>query len=200
MKIVVVGATGTIGKAVVGKLTDAGHMIVTASRKGADVTLDMTSPESIRAMYEEVGHIDALVVAAGAAYFGPLETMTPEQNQQSIDGKLKGQMNLVLLGLDYVNDGGSFTLVTGIMMDDPIKQGASAAMVNGGIRAFVKSAAIEMPRGIRINSVSPNVLEESWEKYKDFFVGFNPVPAEKVAQAFVKSVSGGQTGQNYEVY
>lgn len=199
MKIVVVGATGTIGKAIVAKLEQE-HTVITASRKGADVAVDMTSPASIQAMYEQVGKIDALVVAAGAAYFGPLTTMTPENNEQSIDGKLKGQMNLVLLGLEHLNDGGSFTLVTGIMMDDPIKQGASAAMVNGGIRAFVKSAAIEMPRGIRINSVSPNVLQESWDKYADFFVGFNPVPAERVAQAFVKSILGGQTGQNYEVY
>lgn len=199
MKIVVVGATGTIGKAIVAKLEQE-HTVITASRKGADVAVDMTSPASIQAMYEQVGKIDALVVAAGAAYFGPLTTMTPENNEQSIDGKLKGQMNLVLLGLEYLNDGGSFTLVTGIMMDDPIKQGASAAMVNGGIRSFVKSAAIEMPRGIRINSVSPNVLQESWDKYADFFVGFNPVPAERVAQAFVKSILGGQTGQNYEVY
>lgn len=199
MKIVVVGATGTIGRAIVAKL-EQGHTVITASRKGADVAVDMTSPASIQAMYEQVGKIDALVVAAGAAYFGPLTTMTPEDNEQSIDGKLKGQMNLVLLGLEHLNDGGSFTLVTGIMMDDPIKQGASAAMVNGGIRAFVKSAAIEMPRGIRINSVSPNVLQESWDKYADFFVGFNPVPAERVAQAFVKSILGGQTGQNYEVY
>lgn len=199
MKIVVVGATGTIGKAIVAKLEQE-HTVITASRKGADVAVDMTSPASIQAMYEQVGKIDALVVAAGAAYFGPLTTMTPEDNEQSIDGKLKGQMNLVLLGLEHLNDGGSFTLVTGIMMDDPIKQGASAAMVNGGIRAFVKSAAIEMPRGIRINSVSPNVLQESWDKYADFFVGFNPVPAERVAQAFVKSILGGQTGQNYEVY
>ncbi|KMT61478.1 short chain dehydrogenase [Paenilisteria newyorkensis] len=199
MKIVVVGATGTIGKAIVAKLEQE-HTVIMASRKGADVAVDMTSPASIQAMYEQVGKIDALVVAAGAAYFGPLTTMTPENNEQSIDGKLKGQMNLVLLGLEYLNDGGSFTLVTGIMMDDPIKQGASAAMVNGGIRAFVKTAAIEMPRGIRINSVSPNVLQESWDKYADFFVGFNPVPAERVAQAFVKSILGGQTGQNYEVY
>ncbi|WP_430534537.1 short chain dehydrogenase [Listeria rocourtiae] len=200
MRVLVVGATGTIGKAIVSKLEQEKHTVITASRKGSDVVIDMTSVTSIQAMYEQVGKIDALVVAAGSAYFGPLATMTPENNEQSIEGKLKGQMNLVLLGLEHLNDGGSFTLVTGIMMDDPIKQGASAAMVNGGIRAFVKSAAIEMPRSIRINSVSPNVLQESWDKYAAFFVGFNPVPAEKVAQAFVKSILGGQTGQNYEVY
>ena len=102
--------------------------------------------------------------------------------------------------MEYVNDNGSFTLTTGIMMDDPVAQGASAAMANGGVKAFVKGASVEMPRGIRINSVSPNVLQESMHKYADFFPGFEAVPAKRVALAYSKSVEGVQTGQNYEVY
>lgn len=199
MRILIVGATGTLGKAVVDRLKDK-HEIIKAARSGGDVTVDMTSTESIAAMYEAVGKVDAVVVTAGSAKFLPLTNMTPDDNQVAIDGKLKGQVNIVLLGLDYVNDGGSFTLVSGILMDDPIPQGASAAMANGAIRAFVKSAAIEMPRGIRINTVSPNVLEESWNDYADYFAGFVPVPASKAAAAYQKSIEGKQTGRCYEVY
>lgn len=177
MRILVVGASGTIGQAVVERLSDR-HDIIRAGRSGADVQVDITSEESIRAMYEAVGSVDAVISATGGAHFGPLTDLTPELNQIGIDSKLKGQVNLVLLGLESVRDGGSFTLTTGIMMDDPIRQGASAALANGGVKAFVHAAAIEMPRGIRINSVSPNVLIESLEK----------------------SVEGAQTGQNYEVY
>src|SRR5699024_10381724 len=86
------------------------------------------------------------------------------------------------------------------MMDDPIAMGASAAMANGGIKVFVKAAAIEMPRGIRINSVSPNAVQESWERLHTLFEGFDPVPAKRVALAYKKSVCGLQTGENYEVY
>jgi NAD(P)-dependent dehydrogenase (short-subunit alcohol dehydrogenase family) len=114
--------------------------------------------------------------------------------------KLKGQINLVLLGIPFINDGGSFTLTSGVMMDDPILKGASAAMANGGIQAFVRASAIEMPRGIRINNVSPNVLIESMDKYADFFQGFKAVPAADVALAYKKSVLGAQTGQTYKVY
>ncbi|EFS02808.1 short chain dehydrogenase, partial [Listeria seeligeri FSL S4-171] len=114
--------------------------------------------------------------------------------------KLGGQINLVLLGINSLNDNGSFTLTTGIMMEDPIVQGASAAMANGAVTAFAKSAAIEMPRGLRINTVSPNVLEESWDRLEPFFQGFNPVPAERVARAFEKSVFGAQNGESYRVY
>lgn len=199
MKILVIGASGTIGKAVAKEL-EKNHEIIRAGRNGFDVSVDITSVASIKNMYEQIGKVDAVVSTTGAAHFGPITELTPELNELTIDSKLKGQINLVLLGMDYLNDGGSFTLTTGILMDDPIPQGASAAMANGGVKAFVKSAAIEMPRRIRINSVSPNVLQESLDKYGDFFPGFEAVPASRVALAYKKSVEGAQTGQNYEVY
>lgn len=198
MKILVVGASGTIGKKITKELEQ--DDIICAGRNGSDVSVDITSQDSIKNMYEQVGKVDAVVNAAGGANFSPLSKLTPEINEKGIQSKLKGQVNLVLLGLDYVKDHGSFTLTTGIMMDDPILQGASAAMANGGVKAFVQSASIEMPRGIRINSVSPNAVQESWERLRNYFPGFDPIPANRVALAFKKSVYGAQTGQNYEVY
>ena len=200
MKILVVGASGTIGKAVVQELEKDNVEIVKASRNNSDVQVDITSVESIKSMYEQVGQVDAVVSTAGAAYFGPVAEMTPEQNQISVNSKLLGQVNLALLGLDYIKDNGSITLITGILMDDPLVESASAAMANGGVRAFVKAAALEMPRGIRINSVSPNVVAESIDKYGSYFVGYEPVKASRVALAFKKSIYGAQTGQSYNVY
>ncbi|WP_448511816.1 short chain dehydrogenase [Photorhabdus laumondii] len=199
MRVIVIGASGTIGKAISEEL-EKNHEVIRAGRNGLDVVVDITSVDSIKSMYERIGKVDAVVSATGSAHFGSISELTPELNEIGINSKLKGQINLVLLGMDYINDGGSFTLTTGIIMDDPILQGASAAMANGGVKAFVKSAAIEMPRGIRINSVSPNVLQESLDKYGEFFPGFNAVPASRVALTFRKSVDGAQTGQNYEVY
>lgn len=199
MKILIIGATGAIGSAVVNELSSE-HEMITAGRNNADIFVDITSPESITSMYQAAGKVDAVISTPGDAYFGPLREMTPEKNEIAIQSKLKGQVNLVLLGLNHVNDRGSFTLTTGVIMDDPIIRGASAAMASGGINAFVKSAAIEMPRGIRINNVSPNILKESLEKYGPFFPGFEPVPASRVAKAYRKSVEGAQTGQTYRVY
>lgn len=199
MKILIIGASGTIGREITYGL-ERNHEIIRAGRKGADIQVDNTSVDSIRSMYEKVGKVDAVVNASGGANFASVADLTPELNEKGIESKLKGQINLVLLGLDYVHDGGSFTLTTGVMMDDPIPMGASAAMANGGVKAFIKSASIEMPRGIRINSVSPNIVEESWDRIGKLFAGFNPVPASRVARAFVKSVEGAQSGQNYEVY
>ncbi|TMV49139.1 short chain dehydrogenase [Paenibacillus mesophilus] len=199
MRVLIIGATGTIGNAVRNELAPR-HEIISAGRNGADVSVDITSTESIASMYRTVGTVDAVISTTGNTYFGPLLKLTPELNEISIESKLKGQINLVLLGLDHVNDQGSFTLTTGIIMDDPIAGGVSSAMAGGAIKAFVKSAAFEMPRGIRINNVSPNILEESIGKYGPYFPGFEPVPAGRVAQAFRKSVEGIQTGQTFTVY
>lgn len=199
LRILLVGATGTIGSAVRDELAHR-HEIITAGRNDADIYVDITSPESITSMYQTVGTVDAVISTPGSVFFGSLLELTPEKNEIAIQSKLKGQINLVLLGLNHINDGGSITLTTGITMDDPIVGGASAAMACGAVSAFVKAAAIEMPRGIRINNVSPTVLEESMKKYEPFFPGFETVPASRVAKAYRKSVEGAQTGQTYRVY
>ncbi|WP_028560282.1 short chain dehydrogenase [Paenibacillus pinihumi] len=199
MRIVLIGASGTLGSAVRKELATQ-HEIITAGRKDADVQVDISSPESIRNMYQSIGQVDAVVSTAGRTFFGPLTELTPENNEITILNKLKGQINLVLLGIDYVQDKGSFTLTTGIIMDSPIIGGASSAIAGGAIRAFTQSAAIELPRGIRINNVSPNVLVESMEQYGPYFPGFEPVPASRAALAYRKSVEGAQTGQTYTVY
>lgn len=199
MRVLLIGASGTIGSAVHKEL-EARHEVISAGRNGADVTVDITSTSSIEAMYQTVGNVDAVISATGSTYFGSLLELTPDNNEVSIQSKLKGQINLVLLGLNHVNDQGSFTLTTGIIMDDPIVGGASSAMAGGAIRAFVKAAAIEMPRGIRINNVSPAILAESMQTYGDYFPGYEPVPAYRVAQAYRKSVEGAQTGQTFTVY
>lgn len=199
MKVLLIGANGTIGSAVRKEL-EMRHEVVTAGRNGAELLVDITSPDSIKEMYVKIGKVDAVICAAGATFFGPLTELTPEKNELSIQSKLKGQVNLVLLGHEHVNNSGSFTLTTGIIMEDPIVGGVSAAMVGGAIKAFVESAAFELPRGIRINNISPTVLAESIEKYGPYFPGFEPVSAYRVAKAYQKSVEGGQTGKTYRVY
>lgn len=193
MKIIIVGATGTIGKAAAAELSQR-HEVVSVGNSQGDVRVDITSMESIEAMYTKIGSFDALVSATGAVHFGPLASMDEDSWAIGLNSKLMGQVNLVMAGLNRINDGGSFTLTTGILSEDPIRNGTAASMVNGAVDAFVKSAALEMPRGIRINSVSPTLLTESLEAYGPYFRGFDTVPAAKVALAYSKSVEGARTG------
>lgn len=197
MKIIVIGGNGTIGSSVVKELTPR-HEVLIACRHG-DLICDIGSEQSIRALFAKVGKVDAVVIATGATHWEEFSKMTPEKYQIGLNSKLMGQVNVVLIGAEYLKDGGSFTLTSGILNCDPIKAGSSAAMVNGALEGFVKSAAIELPRGLRINVVSPTVIEESMGKFAPFFRGYQPVPARVAALAYSKSVEGLQTGQVYRV-
>lgn len=200
MKIIIVGGTGTIGRAVVAELAKRRHDIIVAGTRRGNVLVDITDLDSIKKMYESVGNFDALISTTGKAHFGNMQEMTAEQYMIGLNNKLMGQVNLVLAGLPFINDAGSFTLTSGILSSNPIRFGSSASMVNGALDSFVISAAVEMPRSVRINVVSPTVLQESMEKYGNYFIGFEPTPAARVALAYAKSVEGAQTGQVYEVW
>ena len=197
MKILLVGASGVLGTAVAAEL-GARHDIVRAGRSGADVALDITDANSIRAAFEKVGAVDAVVSTAGKVKFAPLAALTAEDYGIGIADKLMGQVNLVLIGQRFLAEGGSFTLTSGVLSHDPIIAGSSASMVNGAIDSFVRAAAIEIaPK--RINAVSPGVLTESMAGYGPFFRGHEPVPAARAALAFSKSVEGALTGQIFSV-
>ncbi len=194
MKIVVVGATGTIGKFVVAALQGR-HEIVKVGNRGGDHQVDVADSNSIRALFKKIGRFDALVSTTGKVHFGDFAAMTEKEMQIGLQNKLMGQVNLVLIGRDHINDNGSFTLTSGLLNHDPIRYGAAASLVNGALDAFVVGASIEMPRGLRINVVSPGVLIESLPTFGDYFRGFEAVPGKRVAHAYVKSVEGMQTGK-----
>ncbi|PJI50912.1 MAG: short chain dehydrogenase [Pseudomonas sp.] len=199
MKIILIGASGTLGQAVANELAPR-HEIIRVGRSSGDFRVDITDSASIRALFEQVGGFDALISAAGKVHFGALAEMGEAEMAVGLKDKLMGQVNLVLIGSQYANDGASFTLTTGILSEQPIVLGSSASLVNGAVEGFVRSAALELPRGQRINAVSPNVLVESMEGYAPFFRGFKPVPAADAALGFARSVEGKQSGQVYKIW
>jgi len=199
MKVLLVGASGIIGRGIDAELSQR-HEIVRASRSSGDVNVDLTDIASIRAMFAKVGKVDAVISATGKVHFGDFSEMDDDKYRIGINDKLMGQVNLVLVGRDHVADSASFTLTTGILSKDPIRYGSSASMVNGAIESFVRAAAIEMKPGLRINAVSPGVILEAMEGYAPYFRGHDPVPAARAALGYAKSVEGLQTGQVFEIF
>lgn len=199
MKVLVVGATGTIGKLVVKEL-GTNHEIIEVGKTNGKFQVDMTDENSVKALFDKVGKVDAIVSVAGNVHFGLLNEMTAEQFKVGLNDKLLGQVNLALVGQHYLNDGGSITLTSGGLSHDPIVYGANVSTVNSAIDGFIRGAAIELTNGKRINSVSPSVLKESWEGYGPYFSGTDPVPGDKVALAYRKSIDGRQTGQTYRIW
>ncbi len=203
-RILLVGASGTLGSAIKTAL-EGRHDILTAGRSSGDFKMDITDPASIIDTFSKAGHLDAVISAAGHVAFAPLSDFKPAAfgatlHTKGIADKMLGQVNLALAAKDYLADGGSITLTTGILAERFIAQGSSASLVNNAVEGFVKASSIEMPRGIRINAVSPSVFVESMEKYGDFFPGFEPVPVARAATAFVRSVDGMETGQVFKVF
>ncbi|WP_141453064.1 short chain dehydrogenase [Pseudoxanthomonas sp. z9] len=199
MKILVVGASGTLGRAVAQHLGER-HQVITAGRNSGEHRVDLRDDASVGALFAATGRIDAIVSAAGSVHFGPLDGMTAAQFDAGLQDKLLGQVRLALIGQHHLQDGGSITLTTGILAEQPIRQGANATAVNAAVEGFVRAAACELPRGLRINAVSPTVLSEAWHAYADFFPGFEPVSAARAALAFQRSIEGVQTGQVYKVW
>ncbi|MDX1836723.1 short chain dehydrogenase [Legionella taurinensis] len=198
MKIVIIGASGTIGTAIVQTL-ETRHEVIKANYSGGDIQVDITDNQSIANLFKQIKHIDAVVLATGKVQFDDFMAMDDAAYQIGLQNKLMGQVNVVLEGRKHLNEGGSFTLTSGILSCDPIRYGTSASMVNGAIDSFVIAAAIEMPRGLRINAVSPTVIEEAMDNYASYFRGYAPVTAARAALAYSKSVEGLQTGQVYRV-
>lgn len=199
MRIIVVGGAGTIGTAAVKALSER-HDVVVAGRRSGTVHVDIRSPDSVRAMYHHVGNFDALVCAAGDAHLGPFDGMSEAEFVLGIESKLLGQVRLVLLGRPLISGGGSFTLVSGYLLDDPIPLGAGFSVANGGVEGFVRSAALGLDRGIRINAVSPGMAEDSDEQFAHLNPGRIPVPMSTIGAAFVRSVEGWRTGETIRAW
>jgi NAD(P)-dependent dehydrogenase (short-subunit alcohol dehydrogenase family) len=191
MRILVIGSTGTIGQAIVAALSSS-HEVIGASRRNATEQVDITSADSIRALYQRVGRVDAIMSSAGEAVWKPLAELTEEDFAFSFGYKLMGQVNIIRLGLPIVRDGGSITITSELLGTTPMVRGAAPSLVNGALESFVRAAALEAPRGIRVNSVSPDWVSETLAA-----MGEDPtkgVPAAQVARRFVESLTGTQTG------
>lgn len=192
MTVLILGATGTIGQAVADALAEQ-HDVIRVSRSSGDHHADITKEDDLHALFDAVGPVDAIVCAAGAAAFGALDELDDDDFDLSLTSKLMGQVNVVRLGLPHLADGGSITLTSGILSQHPIQGSAAISMVNAGVEAFVRAAALELPRGIRANVVSPPWVRETLEA-----MGRDPSPGQaagSVAKAYVASVEGGMSGE-----
>lgn len=199
MKILLVGATGTVGQAVHKALSERGHDVIAAHRGSREWPIDIADPDQISALLDKAGTLDAVACAAGSTPLGPWEKMDRDAWLSALSGKLLGQVELMRQAAKQVRTGGSFTLITGIIGREPIRSGSVAAAINGALETWVEASAAELWGSHRINAVSPTVLTESLGKYGKAFPGFPSVSGAEVAQAYVRSIEGIDTGRIYAV-
>ena len=195
MRVLLVGAGGTIGREVAVALKGGGHEVVEVSRRTQPLAVDLSQPDSIRAMYRAAGRLDAVVCAAGEVKFAPLAKLSDGDFEFSLHNKLMGQVNLVRYGFEHVSDGGSFTLTSGILARSPMPGSGCAALANAAVEAFARAAALEAPRGIRVNVISPPWVTET---LRALGMAGEGLPAAVVARAYVRSVAGSETAATIE--
>lgn len=192
MKVIVIGATGTIGSAIVKAIGDR-YEVVPVSFSKSLIKADISDKGSIAKMFETIGRVDAVISATGLAKFGPMISLTDADFALGLDSKLMGQVNLVRSGLDYLNDSGSITLTSGILSRKPMVGSTAISLVNSALEGFGRAAALEMPRNIRINIVSPNWVVDTLKAFNmDPSIG---TPVEIVASAYVKALEGSMNGE-----
>ncbi|RNC90316.1 MAG: short chain dehydrogenase [Allomuricauda sp.] len=199
MRILIIGGHGTIGK----KVTDhfkKQHEVIVAGRTQGDVTMDISDRKSIENALRSIGHLDAIINASGEAKWAPFNELSEEDYYIGFRSKLMGQVNLVRIGQHYLNTNGSITLSTGFLADRPVPMTASAAMVNGAIHSFVQAVALELEGGLRVNVVSSGLVEDAYERYKDYFPGHAVIPMDTMVEGYVKSVMGNGSGEIIRIY
>ncbi len=199
MKILIIGGNGTIGK-VVRDHFSTDHEVLVGGRNSGDVTVDLSSSDSLKKMFESVGKLDAIICTAGEAKWAPFNDLSEDDYYIGFKSKLMGQVNIVRIGRDFLNPEGSITLTTGILADDPVPMTASAAMVNGAIHSFVQAVALELENGIRVNVVSSGLVEDAVEKYRDYFPGHQPVAMSRMLVGYIRSVIGKRNGEVIRIY
>ena len=189
MRIIVVGATGKIGSQI-SEALEIRHEVVRVSRSGGDMAADYTDPGSVKEMYDRIGSFDGLVVSIGGdSVFKPYDELEDIDFVYGFERKFLGQLRLVRMGVPYAADGASFTLSSGFLSEYPNEWSIATGPLNAAIDSAVHGIAPLLPRGLRLNVVSPAPVVPAGAE------GLGKVTAEQAAKAYVGAVEGNFTGQ-----
>lgn len=196
MKILLIGATGTIGAKVYERLNQK-HEVISVGYKDGDYQVDLANKASIQKLFEQVGNIDAVISTTGLAHFAALNELTDEQFSLGWNNKLMGQINILRVGKSFVRDGGLILLTSGMLANEPIPGSVSVSAVNGAINSFVKAAALELGDRLRINAISPIFVKETMEMMgMDSASGMS---AADTAIAYETALEGTMSGEVIDV-
>ncbi|EAY32095.1 short chain dehydrogenase [Microscilla marina] len=199
MKILIIGGHGTLGKVVTDYFAQK-HEVLVAGRSKGDLTIDIADSASIEAGFAKAGKLDAVICIAGEAKWAHFDELSEQDYHIGINSKLMGQVNVTRIAQRYLHPQGSVTLTTGILADDPVPFTTSAAMVNGAIHSFVKAVVLDLQNGIRVNVVSPGLVEAAADKYRDYFPGHIPVTMQQMLSGYIRSVEGKGNGEVIRIY
>lgn len=201
MLVLLVGASGAVGSLIGQYLEAAGHDVIHAGRESGELLVDIADQQSVKALFNAVGKVDAIVSTTCDVCVDPSLKMGARKIEAELEYRVFGQVRLALIGQHFLNEKGSITLTSGILSEEPVlDDDVSAAVANATIEGFVRGAATELRRGLRINAVSPTLFMESVADYDMYLSSLGTVPGERAALAYQRSVNGAKTGRIYNVW
>jgi len=196
MKIILIGATGTIGQKV-HELLQENYKVIPVGFKDGDYQVDIADKHSIQNLFDQVGEVDAVISTTGLSAFGALDELTDEQYSLGWNNKLMGQINILRVGRSFVRKGGAILLTSGMLASEPIPGSASTSAANGALNSFVKAASLELGDKLRINAISPIFVKETMEMMgMDSSDGMS---ATDTAKAYKAALEGSMTGEVLDV-
>ena len=196
MKIILIGAKGTIGRAV-HELLKKNHQVIPVGFSEGEYQVDITQTASIKGLFEKIGKVDAVISTTGISAFGEIGKLTDEQFSLGWKNKLMGQINILRVGLPFLHNGGVVLLTSGMLAEEPTPGSSATSATNGALNSFVKAAAIDLKDTLRINTVSPIFVKETMEMMG--MEAGNGMSASDTAKAYQAGIEGSMTGEVIDV-
>ena len=169
-KVVVLGGTSGIGRAVAKAARESGASVVVASSSPAKVeaakkdlgvdghAVDLTSEQATAAFFEAVGPFDHLVYTAGESLvLGPLATLDAATARKAFDLRFFGALIAAKLAAPRLRKGGSIVLTHGIAGVRPLAGWSVGASICGAMESLTRALAVELAP-LRVNAVSPGFV------------------------------------------
>lgn len=188
MRILIIGASGTIGSAVAGELDDSGYVVLGASRRNARFSVDIGDGTSMRSLLERLRAVDALICTVGSGVYVPEADARMRGFDRALEPTVSGQMTLVRESLTHVRE--CIVLTAGMVAQDAEDAMVATPMSDGSLERFVRAAALEFASP-RVNVVAPPLVHETARRLG----AANGVPAGRVAKMYRRVLESDAHGE-----
>jgi NAD(P)-dependent dehydrogenase (short-subunit alcohol dehydrogenase family) len=173
-RVLIVGGTGGIGRALAERYAslgsdvvitsrDAGRAASTAAEIGPNVrglALDIAEPERIADMLADVGEIDRLLIVAVERDSNSVRNYDIAKARRAVTVKLVGYTEIVHAMLGRFSEDASVVIFGGLASERPYPGSTTITMVNGAVRSMIKTMAVELAP-IRFNAIHPGIIGDT---------------------------------------
>jgi NAD(P)-dependent dehydrogenase (short-subunit alcohol dehydrogenase family) len=160
----IIGASSSIGHAVVEGLVALNHKVITTARDSQtiqpDYNLDATDFDAVNNLFSSLPAIDGVVNCAGSLLLKPAHLTSKEEWFHTLNASLTSSFAIVRAAGQYMTSGGSVVLLGSAAANIGLANHEAIAAAKGGIISLALSAAATYAAsGLRFNVVEPGLTQ-----------------------------------------